>query len=208
MISVKFLGVFLDPRLTWESHADYLSAVISKNTYLIRSLKNLVSNDVLISAYYGHIHSHLSYAVLCWGHSSHASRVFAVQRRCIRILAGLRYRDCCRASFAALGILTLPCVYILACLMFIRNNDRALVRNCDYHGYNTRHRNQLVLNYNRTTRARDGGNHYGLKFFNALPHDIRSLNPKLLKQKMQKYLKAKAFYSTEEFLNNNFGDFS
>lgn len=202
--SVKFLGVYLDPKLTWEHHAEHLSNTISKNTYPICSLTNLVSREVLISAYYGNIHSHLLYAILCWGHSPRAARVFAVQRRCMRIMAGLGYRECCRASFVSWGILTLPSIYILACLMRIKDNEANYAQNCYYHDYHTRTRNNFVLNYSRTARSRDGRNHYGLKFFNALPNNIKYLEP--FKHKIQSYLKLKAFYNLDEFLNNNFED--
>ena len=203
---VKFLGVYLDPKLSWEKHVEYLTGTLSRNIYRIRSLKNIVSEKVLINAYYGHFHSYLAYAVLCWGHSSHSTRVFAIQRRCIRIISGIRYRDCCRACFVALGILTLPSVYILSCLGHVRGNIGNYTRNGEHHDYNTRTRSCLALNYSRTARARDGISHYGLKFFNVLPEAVKALSVQQFMSRIKDYLKRKAFYSYDEYLTNNFSD--
>ena len=50
--SVRFLGVTLDPALSWEGHIDYLAKKISKNIFLIRNLVNLLPGDILRMAYF------------------------------------------------------------------------------------------------------------------------------------------------------------
>ncbi|PSN55064.1 hypothetical protein C0J52_04114 [Blattella germanica] len=40
--------------------------------------------DSLLSVYYAHIHSHMSYGLLFWGNHGMASRVFKLQKRAIR----------------------------------------------------------------------------------------------------------------------------
>ncbi|KAJ8979785.1 hypothetical protein NQ317_007693 [Molorchus minor] len=39
--AIKFLGVYLDSKLTWEEHVIYLSNKLSKNIFLIRSLSKI-----------------------------------------------------------------------------------------------------------------------------------------------------------------------
>lgn len=201
---VRFLGVFLDPKLTWETHCVKLAAKLSKNIFIIRNLKNIVSGEVLLRAYYGYIHTHLTYAVLCWGHSSHMSEVFTVQRRCVRVMAGLRSDLCCRHSFVNLGILTLPCLYILTCLKHIKKNLNRYSSHSDIHSYNTRHREDLTFDYKRTGRARDGCNYYAVKFFNVLPPGVKDLSEKCFNEKVKYLLKLNAFYSIEEYLLYDF----
>ena len=96
---VKFLGVYLDSRLSWEGHILGLSKRLSKQMFLLRQLSNEVSRNVLRFAHYLNFHSSLSYAILNWGHSSHSSKVFAQQRKCMRILGRLKYRGSCRQEF-------------------------------------------------------------------------------------------------------------
>ncbi|RYA67521.1 hypothetical protein DD592_27450, partial [Enterobacter cloacae complex sp. 2DZ2F20B] len=59
----------------------------------------------------------------------------------------------------------------------------------------------------RLNRSRHGNNYYGIKFFNVLPYRIKLLDAIILVHKLKEYCISKSFYSTEEFLNNNFDDF-
>lgn len=79
--SIKLLGVHLDCKMTWEDHTLNLEKKISRNIFLIRQLRDRVSEMCILSSYYGFIHCNLSYAILVWGHSAHTSRLFALQRR-------------------------------------------------------------------------------------------------------------------------------
>lgn len=118
---VKFLGVYMDAGLTWESHVEQLSGKLSRIIYLIRNLTRFVFLPILMTAYHGYFASNITYAILNWGHSSHACNIFRLQRRCIRVVTGLRYRDCCRQSFRDPRVLTFPSAYILHCLSYLRS---------------------------------------------------------------------------------------
>lgn len=204
--SVKFLGILLDPGLTWEAHINQLSSRLSRIIYLIRHLSNLVTKDVLMSAYHGYFVSNMSYAVLNWGHSAHCGRIFGLQRRCVRVLTGLRYRDCCRVCFPELNVLTFPSIYILACLTFVRENISQYSTHRDIHGYPTRNNSNILPDFHRLARTRRGTDYYGVMFFNALPEHVRELSRIAFKSKVKKYLIRKSFYSTEEYLRNDFND--
>ena len=56
-----------------------------------------------MTAYFSLIESHMSYGLLGWGHAPQAKRIFALQRRVIRIISGAGYRDDIRHTFAELG---------------------------------------------------------------------------------------------------------
>ena len=204
--TATFLGVTVDSGLTWECHVNTLTSKLSRLLYLIRSLTKRASLRVVLSAYYSYFHSRLCYSILNWGHSAHASRVFGLQRRCIRVIGGLGYRDCCRDHFGSLGVLTVPCIYILNCLIYFRDHLASHAKHSDLHSYPTRGRDNFVHDYLRVTRARDGTNYYCVKFFNALPDRARNLDKGPFKDVLKKYLISKAFYSFEEYLDNNFND--
>uniref|UniRef100_A0A1Y1MR82 Reverse transcriptase domain-containing protein n=2 Tax=Photinus pyralis TaxID=7054 RepID=A0A1Y1MR82_PHOPY len=202
---VKLLGIYIDGKLTWAEHALYLSSKLSKMNYIIRNLKPRVTKQVLLQAYYGYIHSTLSYAVLCWGHSVHAAKVFSVQRKCIRIIDNRKYRDCCRTSFTKLNILTLPCIYIFTCLTHAKKALPTLRKNSDKYHYNVRTKNNLVEDYYRTVKGRDI-NYFMKKCYNALPDYIRDLEEQQFRKTIRVFLGAKAFYSIDEYLNYKFDD--
>lgn len=204
--NVKFLGVHLDPRLTWEEHVSQLCGKLSRIIYLIRSLFQCVSLPTLLTAYHGYFASHMSYAVLNWGHSTHATRVFRLQRRCVRIISGLGYRECCQQKFRDLNILTYPSMYIFHCLMFVKENISQFCSHSDVHGYATRNRYDIVPEFHRLGRTRRGTDYYCIKFFNVLPACIRELEEKQFRIKIKNYLMLKAFYSLDDYLNNCFDD--
>ena len=205
---VRFLGVYLDPGLTWESHVGQLASKLSRITYLIRNLTRSVSGGTVMSAYHGYFSANMTYAILNWGHSAHAVKVFKLQRRCIRIIGGLGYRDCCRHCFPEIGVLTLPCVYILQCLNYIKQNIHQFVMRGDIHDYPTRGRNLVAPDFHRLSRTRRGTDYYCVTFYNVLPDQVRALSDKIFYGKMKLYMRRKAFYSFEEYLQNDFNDLS
>lgn len=204
--SVKFLGVELDPVLNWEAHIDCLAQKLSKKIFLMRNLSKSISNKTLITAYYGLFHANMTYAILNWGHVSRSNKIFSLQRKCIRIIAQLSYRDECRNQFITLRILTLPCVFILECLVYIKINIDKFPTHSQNHAYQTRHRNNIQQNFLRLQRSRDGTGYYCVKFFNKLPQQIKYLNFNAYKTKIKNYLKKKAFYNIDEYLQNDFSD--
>ena len=119
-------------------------------------------------------------------------------------MTGLGYRDCCREKFVDLRILTLPCLYILTCLLHIRDNLYKYTKPLDNHQYNTRNKDILLTKYTRIQRARDGINYHGVKFFNALPVAIQTLGVAQFKKIIKDFLVSNAFYSYEEFIAANF----
>nr|CAI5847843.1 unnamed protein product [Callosobruchus analis] len=83
----KFLGVTLDSKLQWGPHTAKVAKKVTSGIYALRALSSCVSLHILRTAYFALIHTHISYAILAWGHSSGAHRLFALQRKAIRILA-------------------------------------------------------------------------------------------------------------------------
>ena len=55
----------------------------------------MVSTPVLRAAYFSLCESHLRYCVTIWGSSSGCDRIFGLQRRAVRVLGGLKYREDC-----------------------------------------------------------------------------------------------------------------
>lgn len=205
---VKFLGVHLDPGLTWESHVVHLSKKLAQCLFLLRNLVKITSQKTVLTAYHGYFHSKLSYAILSWGHSCHTDKIFGLQRKCVRIIGGLGFREDCRQCFIDLRILTTPCVYILQCLLHIKQNLNTYQTHLDLHNYPTRTNTNLVPDFSRLERARNGTRYLAIKFYNLLPTNIKVLGISQFKIKIKKYLMAKAFYSYEEYFISNFNNFN
>ena len=203
--SVKFLGVIVDNRLIWDKHAGFVANKLAKVVYFLRILRESLSPKYLRVAYFAFFHSVMTYAVFNWGHSSHSSKVFALQRRCIRVLHGVGYRDDCRNCFRDLNVLTLPSVYILHCLMYAKKNSESFVRSESIHSYGTRANQQYRQPFLRLQRSRNGSNYWAVKFYNVVPDSIKCYSYYKFQAVMKKYLVKNCIYNFDEFLN---GDFS
>ena len=198
------MGVQLDPELLWDAHVGSVTARLAKSLFVMRSLLGSVSLNTLRTAYFSLFHSTMAYAILAWGHAAQSKRVFGLQRRAIRLMCGLGYRDDCRDGFASLGILTFPSVYILECLLYLKKNEQQYKSNGDVHFYHTRYRDDLVTGYCRLRRCQDGPRSLAIKFFNRLPNNVRSLPLKRFKTRVREFLIENSFYSFDEYFNCEF----
>ena len=82
----KFLGVWIDDNLSWQSHIAWLEGKLKSNLSLLRRSKNLLSVDTKKLIYYAHIFSHLTYCILLWGSNlpnASLNRLQKIQDRCI-----------------------------------------------------------------------------------------------------------------------------
>src|SRR3978361_376341 len=62
-----FLGLEMDHKLTWSYHVDKLCCKLASSTFLMRSLRDTVTPEVLRFAYFGLVQSILSHGLMFWG---------------------------------------------------------------------------------------------------------------------------------------------
>ena len=135
---VRFLGIQLDENLCWKDQCDKVTTTMSKLCFLFRGLKKTTDDCVLNAAYYGKVYSLMKFGVLFWGNSTHSDRVFLMQKKIVRIMFGLSYRESCRSTFRTAGLLTLPSLYIYEVLKAVFSMKHKLLKNEELHGYSTR----------------------------------------------------------------------
>ena len=85
----------------------------------MRSIKPLVSHQILHVVYYFHFHTLISYVLMCAITQYIVTEILKC-RKILRILTGSRSRDSCRKLFGHLlvNILPLPSLYIFSNLLF------------------------------------------------------------------------------------------
>ena len=198
----RLLGVTLDDGLTWSAHVTHLCNKISKNIFVLRRLKRVLSTQTLLNVYYALIFSHISYGIVLWGRCAHFLRVFRMQKRAVRVLAGVRYRDHCRPLFKHFGLLTAPCIYIYYTLVCIRNNISDYSTGSAYHNHDTRRASDLRPVRFRLRRS--AVNSLPIALYNKLPENLRTLHASQFKRVIKSLLTEQAFYSVEEYLAYTF----
>jgi hypothetical protein len=64
----------------------------------------------------------MSYGIIFWGNSTDSKKVFYIQKRIIRIMAGAKRRASCRELFKKFNILPLASEFLLSILSFVVDN--------------------------------------------------------------------------------------
>ena len=85
----RFLGAILDDDLCWTPHLNHMHEKLCANKHLMQLGRNFLNFDSLLSVYYAHIYSHLTYSLLTWGSmlsQSNADDLFKLQKACVCIV--------------------------------------------------------------------------------------------------------------------------
>lgn len=202
--SVKFLGTYMDSKLTWEPQLDHVCSSLNKAYYALLKLKTTIPFSSLMTAYYALVHSHLNYNIILWGQAVGVSRILILQKRIIRLIFGLKRLDSCRPIFRNQRILTVPSIYIMKCAIYVYKNKTDFIRNDQMHPYPTRNRTNLVTPKHSTSAYEKSPYFSCVKVYNQLPTTIKEA-PTLttFRNKLKVYLFNHAFYSHQEFLDLN-----
>lgn len=197
---VKYLGTHLDEELTWSTNLNKIHSKLNSGYYAILNLKKCFDTKTLIEIYYALIYPHISYNITLWGVAANVNTIFVKQKRIVRLLFNLGYMETCKPYFIKYRILTIYCLYILKVLKYIRLNINDMVKSNEYHSYNTRHNNILMIMRHKTTLFEKSPIYMGIKFYNKLPNYIKELSVKEFNKEVKKQLEDKAYYSIQEYL--------
>ena len=63
---IKFLGIQITDTLKWHSHVQLLAGKLCKVTFMIKSLKEVLSPSLIRNIYFTKIHSLLWFGILFW----------------------------------------------------------------------------------------------------------------------------------------------
>jgi hypothetical protein len=198
--NIKFLGLLLNETLTWRSHITDLSKRLGSACYALRAITPDLSTDILKMVYFAYIHSLMSYSIIFWENSSHSTEIFRIQKRVIRIITKSGSRVSCCKLFKQLEILPLQSQFILSTLLFvIKNNSYATNQN--FHTINTRYNLDLHLPTCNLNLYQKEAYFSGIKLFNHLPQTLKrlSVDVKVFKPVLLRFLKQHYFYSVEEY---------
>ena len=105
--STKFLGIVIDEKLTWYDQINQLLKRLSSAGFAFRISTPLLPDETLKVLYFAYVHSILAYGIIFWGNSTHAIKIFRMQKRIICIMTKSDSRSSCRQLFKNLGILPL-----------------------------------------------------------------------------------------------------
>ena len=86
----KFLGMWVDENLNWNTHINRLINKIKRNMHLLKTPRNLFNEKTLKLIYHAHIQSHIDYGLVLWGSMTtkdNFNRMQSIQNKCIEIIS-------------------------------------------------------------------------------------------------------------------------
>lgn len=204
--SVKFLGIHIDSKLNWKVELESVSSTISSACYAIRSLRDELGIIHLKQVYYALVESKLRYSIRFWGRSYdyNFNRAFVLQKRAIRTMVRISQRQSCREVFIKLGILTLPCLYILVVtshlVKYLPTLESELERNTRLQTRRKDLKSDFCPNIDI---AKHSPRFQALYLYNNLPTEFKELTAhRVFNNKLKLYLLKKCYYSFDEFIND------
>ena len=89
----KFLGLYLDEALNFESHVSHIARKMSKSIGILNKVKKIFPSEIMLTLYFSLIHPYIMYLLEFWysapAHIS--SRINILQKKSIRIVYNLPF---------------------------------------------------------------------------------------------------------------------
>jgi len=127
-LSVKFLGMYIDPSFNFKHHVQKVRQKLSSTLYFMRTARNILDAKALTSLYYSLFHCHLIYGIQVWGCCSAESvnQLYKLQKKAVRIIHGLPYNGHTESFFKKSKIL-LPSLITFFRLQFMQQFVQGLL---------------------------------------------------------------------------------
>jgi IS1 family transposase len=117
----------------------------------------------------------MKYGIIFGGNFPNSKIIFTLQKRTVRIIAGVKSRNSRRNIFMRVEILPVPCEYIFTSMNFDVNNQEIFQTNSTIHSVNTRNRDHLHRPNANLPCFSKRAYYAGIKISSNLPSNLRSL---------------------------------
>ena len=184
----KFLGIWLNNNLSWESHIRQLTLKLKRNLMLLKRSRNFLKKKALTLIYNGHFHSHLKYGILLWGsmlNQNQTKRLQKLQDQAIQLLHQSKtvqsiYRDNKIPDLQKMiKIEQLKFAYRLINIILPVNLSKLVKTDhkgsnlCKTQNYRTRFKAELNLPLTKSSHYQSSFLHQNIKVFSTLPTDVK-----------------------------------
>ena len=152
----KFLGIIIDKDLNWSMPIQYVKDKISKMCGILYDMRNcltLVSRTLLYNAL---VYPYLNYGIVTWGNAcdTHLNPLLIAQKRAIRIVGNVGYRDHTHDIFVNLNMLKLKEIHFIESVKLVYGQLQSERKVINFASVNQHHnfnlRNALELRPPRT----------------------------------------------------------
>ena len=147
--TMKYLGIVLDPTLSWHEHIDYIAKKISSRLGLITRIRKYLSIDITNQSFLTLVQPLFEYCNIIWSnaYATNLERLVKLQKRGARIVLQKKIREARSANlFKQLGWIPIrdrwnffKCVAVYKSLngLFPPYLTDIFIKNSQIHNYNT-----------------------------------------------------------------------
>jgi exonuclease III len=199
---IRFLGIQIDSNVRWKQHINNLCKKIYQYVYVLKRLKETVSQQSALIAYHAYVSSNLRYGIIHWGNAAACDLMplFKAQKKTVRALFKVNQQTSCRPLFKKLGLLTLCSIYIYESCIFVKQYiNRFTVKMNTHPRPATNVLKILPPSGSKTSFYKKTIYTMAPKMFNKLPDILKGEKLTLFKVKLSKLLKEKCYYNLNEF---------
>ena len=177
--NTKFLGVYIDEHLTWQTHINYIAGKVSRGTGILKKAKKYLNKSTLHLLYYTFIYPYLGYCNIIWGntYSTYLTKLLVLQKKIVRLIANIKFRDNISTStyFKELRILKCREIYKYQVGQFIYKHKQNVfpslfnyLFHTSTHEYFTRISHRYVAHRYSIELTRRSLRHEGIHFWNTI----------------------------------------
>lgn len=199
--SSNFLGITITDTLSWAQHVSNLSTKLAHSLFALRKIhQSCYDFNLDLTVYYAYFYQHAKYGIMFWGSSTAGlHRIFLLQKKAIRIIFNLGFRDSCKEYFAKHNILTIPSMYIYFSLCYIHKHKNSYALLDSQHNYQTRHNNKIILPKCNLSLFYNSPEFSALRMYNTLPNQVTTLPYSKFKTVLKRRLISLCLYSVTDF---------
>jgi hypothetical protein len=183
---LKFLGIFIDDKLSWKIHIKHLESKVSSLIGILSKIRFKINIETSNLIYDGLIISQLNYCNVLWasGYKTTINKLETLQARALRICNRLDYKLSKPKTFALLNRLSLSQLNKLNILKFVYQTIKGYslnifkdfyITNKDKSHHITRLQNNIFIPHIKTNFRKLFVVYTGCILWNKLPDSVKSI---------------------------------
>ena len=173
---VKFLGLYIDDKLKFDSHIRHICNKISKSIGIIFRIRSLIPRTLLRNLYFSIVQPYFLYCLPAFAstYHTHLDPLIKLQKRAVRAISVAGYLDHTDPLFLRNKILKLNDQYKHSLACYIYSHPNLLNEHSRSHTYLTRNRDTPLPNFSRLRSTDQSIIRNSLIVWDSIPPNIKT----------------------------------
>lgn len=194
---IKYLGIYLDTCLKWNTHINYVIKKLRFIIYKFNFFRNYLPIKSLKTLYSALVESHIRYCIAVWGAAlrTHINPLEILQKRFLKLLMSKNQRYPSDQLYTESGFMDVRQLFYfhVGVKYYLTGN-----KNYNIHSYNTRAPKYLILPSIKKSLSQRSFCFISKKIYNSIPECIKDLPTIFM---FKKYLKTFIFESKRKAIS-------